>query len=161
MDDNGKYIRLFGTLFFTFIGFIVALFLIMFGLRVLFGVLNYIPWFSATFTMLIVCVPAVLFITVYLIYFKQTKTHFSAPVRYFSYSVFTVAIAFWLYFWVLDFIIFFKMHYNGISEYNCYNLAFLSVNVFAIFFVGIVQALKAKKEVNWMDRERKWENNLP
>ena len=161
MEDNGKYLRLFGTLFFTFIGFIVALFLIMFGLKVLFGVLNYIPWFSAMFTLLIVCVPSVLFITVYLIYFKQTKTHFSSAVRYFSYSVFTIAIASWLYFWVLDFIIFFKMHYNGISEYNCYNLAFLSANVFAIFFVGIVQALKAKKEVSWMDRERKWENNQP
>ena len=161
MDDNGKYIRLFGTLFFTFIGFILTLFLIMFGLKVLFGVLNTIPWFSAMFTLLIVCVPAVLFITVYLIYFKQTKTHFSAAVRYFSYAVFTIAITSWLYFWVLDFIIFFKMHYNGISEYNCYNLAFLSANVFAIFFVGIVQALKAKKEVNWMDRERTWENDQP
>lgn len=157
MNDNGKYLRLFGTLFFTFIGFIVALVLIMLGLRLLFGVLNYIPWFSVMFTLSIVCMPAVLFLTVYGIYFKQTKGHFSAAVRYFSYTVFTIAVAAWLYFWVQDFIIFFTHHYNGISEYNCYNLAFLSANIFAIFFVGIVQALKAKKEIPWMERERDWE----
>ena len=56
-----------------------------------------------------------------------------------------------------DLMIFFKHHYNGISEYNCYNLAFLSANIFVIFFVGIVQALSTKKEVEWMERERDWE----
>ena len=161
MEDNGKYLRLFGTLFFVFIGFISTLFIVMYGLKIMFGVLDAIPWFSAMFTLFVICVPAVLFITVYFIYFIQTKTHFSKAVRFFSYAVFTLAIASWLYYWVLDFIIFFTKHYNSIAEYNCYNLAFLSANVFAIFFVGIVQALKAKKEVNWMDRERKWENEQP
>ena len=157
MEDNGKLFRLFATLFFAFVGFIIILALIMISLRLIFGVLDYMPWFSVLFTLFIVCVPAILFLTVYLIYFKQTRRHFSKPVRIFSYMVFVVAIAAWLYFWVQDIIIFFKYHYNGISEYNCYNLAFLSANIFAIFFVGIVQALKAKKEIPWMDRERKWE----
>lgn len=157
MEDNGKLFRLFGTLFFTFLGFLLALFLIMVGLRLIFGVLDYMPWFSVMFTLFVVCVPAVLFLTVYFIYFKQTGGHFSKSVRVFSYIVFTVAVAAWLYFWAKDLIIFFKYHYNGISEYNCYNLAFLSANIFAIFFVGIVQALKAKKEIPWMERERDWE----
>ncbi len=157
MEDNGKLFRLFGTLFFTFLGFLLAVFLIMVGLRLIFGVLDYLPWFSVMFTLFVVCVPAVLFLTVYYIYFKQTAGHFSKPVRIFSYTVFTIAVAVWLYFWAQDLIIFFKYHYNGISEYNCYNLAFLSANIFAIFFVGIVQALKAKKEIPWMERERDWE----
>ena len=161
MDDNGKYLRLFGTLFFTFIGVIVSLLLIMLGLRLLFGILDYIPWFSLMFTLFVVCVPAILFITVYVIYIKHTKAHPSTPVKVFSYTVFTAALAAWLFFWVKDIMVFFKHYYNGISEYNCYNLAFLSANVFAIFFVGIVQALTVKKEVNWMDRERKWENENP
>ena len=123
MEDNGKYLRLFGTLFFVFIGFIATLFIVMYGLKLMFGVLDAIPWFSAMFTLFVICVPAVLFLTVYFIYFKQTKTHFSKAVRFFSYAVFTLACASWLYNWVLDFIIFFTKHYNSIAEYNCYNLA--------------------------------------
>ncbi len=154
MDENGKYLRLFATIFFTFIGFVVALLLVMLGLRLLFGILDYIPWFSLMFTLFIICVPAVLFITVYLIYFKHTKGHPSAAVRKFSYVLFTIAIGFWVFFWIKDLIIFFKHHTNGIDAYNIYNLAFLSANVGLIFFIGIVQALTTNKEVDWMERNK-------
>jgi hypothetical protein len=157
MTDTDKYIRLFGTIFFTFVGFIVALGLLILGLRTLFGVLDYMPWFSVMFTLFIICVPAVLFITVYFIYIKHTKPHPSKAAKIFSYIIFTIALAAWFYFWVLDIIIFFKQHYTSIAEYHCYNLAFLSANVFTIFFVGIVQALSTKKEVDWMEKSRRRE----
>jgi amino acid transporter len=157
MNDGDKYVRLFGTILFTFIGFIVALALLILGLRFIFGVLDYMPWFSVLFTLLIVCVPAVLFITVYIIYIKHTKPHSSKAAKVFSYIVFAIALAAWLYYWVQDFIIFFKHHYNSIAEYNCYNLAFLSANVGLIFLVGIVQALSTKKEVDWMEKSRQRE----
>jgi hypothetical protein len=157
MTDTDKYIRLFGTIFFTFVGFIVALGLLILGLRTLFGVLDYMPWFSVMFTLFIICVPAVLFITVYFIYIKHTKPHPSKAAKIFSYIIFTIALAAWFYFWVLDIIIFFKHHYTSIVEYHCYNLAFLAANVFIIFLVGIVQALSTKKEVGWMEKSRQRE----
>jgi hypothetical protein len=157
MTDTDKYIRLFSTLFFTFVGFIAALGLLILGLRTIFGVLDYMPWFSVMFTLFIICVPAVLFITVYIIYIKHSKPHPSKAAKVFSYTIFTIALAAWLYFWVLDIIIFFKHHYTSIGEYHCYNLAFLSANVFVIFLVGIVQALSTKKEVDWMEKNRQRE----
>ncbi len=157
MTDTDKYIRLFGSIFFMFCGFILALGLLILGLRTIFGVLDYMPWFSVMFTLFIICVPAVLFITVYIIYIKHTKPHTSKPAKVFSYIIFTIALAAWFYFWILDFIIFFKQHYTSIDKYHCYNLAFLSANVFTIFLVGIVQALSTKKEIGWMEKSRQRE----
>jgi hypothetical protein len=149
MTDTDKYIRLFGTIFFTFVGFIVALGLLILGLRTIFGVLDYMPWFSIMFTLFIICVPAVLFITVYIIYVKHTKPHPSKAVKIFSHSIFIIALGAWLYFWI--------HHYASIGEYHCYNLAFLAANVFIIFLVGIIQALSTKKEVDWMEKSRQRE----
>jgi hypothetical protein len=157
MTDTDKYIRLFGIILLTFVSFIIALGLVIVSLRSIFGMLDYMPWFSVLFTLIIICTPAVLFITVYLIYVKHTKPHPSKAAKIFSYFIFAVALGAWLYFWVLDFIIFFKHHYNNIDAYHCYNLAFLSANVFFIFLVGIVQALSTKKEADWMEKVKQRE----
>ncbi|MEQ1554153.1 MAG: hypothetical protein ABL929_08245 [Ferruginibacter sp.] len=152
MDRYAKFIQLFGSIFLAFVGFFVVLALIILGLRYMFGVLDYLPWFSVMFTLFIICVPALLFITVYFIYFKLTKSHPSRVVQYFSYAMFSIALAAWAYFWIADFVIFFKKHYNSIGQYNCFNLAFLAANVGLIFFIGIVQALTTNKEKDWMER---------
>lgn len=155
MDDNGKYLRLFGTLFFTFLGFIAALILLMLGLRFFFGMLSYLPGSVHIFMLLIICVPAALFISVYLIYFKRTRYHPSAPARIFSYIIFVTALAAWIFFFVRDLIIFFTHFYTTVGEYMSYDLAFLAANVFLIFLAGIIQALTSEKEVDWMERGKK------
>jgi chromate transport protein ChrA len=160
MTDTDKYIKLLGTIILTFVGFIIALALVILGLRYIFGLLDFMPWFSVMFTLIIICVPALLFITVYLIYVRHTKPHPSKAAKIFSYIIFSIALAAWLYFWVLDFIIFFKHHYNNIEAYHCYNLAFLAANVFFIFLVGIVQALSTNKEIGWMEKNKQREDTL-
>lgn len=154
MEENGKYLRLFGTMFFMFIGFILAIILILVGLKFFFGLLSYIPGVVHLFTLFIICVPAVLFISVYLIFFKRTATHPSRPARIFSYILFTLALAAWAFFFVSDLIIFFRHLYTTVGEYMSYNLIFLAANVFLIFLVGIIQALTVKKEPDWLDRKR-------
>jgi hypothetical protein len=154
MKEDGKYIRLFGTIFFSFLGFIAAFALLMVALKYTFRMLDHIPWFSLLFTLFIVCVPAVLFITVFLIYIQHTKPHPSKAVRIFSYLIFSIALAAWAYFWVLDIILFFKYHYNSIGEYHSFNLAFLAGNVATLFFIGIVQALNTKTELGWMEKSK-------
>ena len=153
-DRHGNYIRLFGTLFFTFIGFIIAVMLVLLGLRGLFGLLSFIPGLVNIFTLFIISVPAALFISVYIIYIRRTASHPSPPVRIISYILFAAALIAWVYFFITDLVIYFKHYYTAVAEYMSYDLIFLVTNVFSIFFVGIIQALTAKKEVDWFDRKR-------
>jgi hypothetical protein len=153
-DQHGKYIRLFGTLFFTFIGFIVALILLLLGLRLVFGVLSYIPWLANIFTLFILCVPAALFISVFIIYFFRSKTHPSLPARIFSYIIFAAALASWGYTWVSDLITFFTHYYMAVGEYMSYNMLFLAANVLSLFFVAMIQGLSTKKEPDWMEKHK-------
>ena len=153
MDDQfGKYLRLFGTLFFTFIGFIVAFILLMLGIRLFFGVLSYIPWLSYLYMILILMFPTALFTSVYIIYFKRTGVHPLKTVRVLSYIIFSTALLFWGFFFVSDLVLFFRRFYGTIDRYGTYNLLFLSCNVGAIFLVGIIQALSQQKERDWMEK---------
>jgi hypothetical protein len=154
MEENGKYLRLLGRIGLVFVIFIAALFAIMYGLRFLFGVLDFMPWFSMMFALFIICVPAAIFITVYILYYFHTKGHHSKSVRIFSNTIFALVLLAWAYFWVYDFTIFIKHQYRDIAHYNTYNIAFLAANVGLIFFIGIVQALSSKKEVDWMERSK-------
>ncbi len=154
MQDNGKYLRLFGTMFFMFIGFLAAIIIILFVLKFFFGLLSYIPGIVHLFTLFIICVPASLFVSVYLIYIKRTKSHPSASAKVFSYIIFSIALCAWAYFFVTDIIIFFRHFYTTVGEYMSYDLFFLSANVFLMFLVGIIQALTVQKEPDWLDRQR-------
>lgn len=158
-DQHGKYIRLFGTLFFTFIGFIIAVILLLLGIRLLFGVLSYIPWLSNIFTLFIICVPAALFISVFLLYFYRTKSHPSAPARIISYIFFTAALAAWLYVLLVDVILFFKSYYVAIGEYMSYDMLFLTSNVILLVITAMIQGLTLKKEEDWMEKHKVSENN--
>ncbi len=155
MDDTfGKYIRLFGTIFFTFIGFIIAFILLMLGIRLFFGILSYIPWLTYLYMILILIFPTALFVTAYLIYFRRTRMHPSRIVKIVSYTLFIVAIGFWLVFFIMDIKLFFKYFYATIDRYQTYNLLFLASNVGCIFFVGVLQALSTDKEQDWMEKRR-------
>jgi hypothetical protein len=154
MEENGKYLRLIGRIGLLFITFFVALFILIYTLRFLFGVLDFVPWFSLLFALFIICVPVAIFLTVYYIFYHHTKGHVSKATRIFSYVVFAVMSAMWLYFIVLDFGIFYKYQHRDIAHYNTYNIAFLAGNVGVIFFIGMIQALTTQKEVDWMDRKK-------
>ena len=153
MDDQfGKYIRLFGTLFFTLIGFIVSLLLLMLGLRLFFGLLSYIPWFTYIYMIFIIMVPSALFISVFIVYMRRTAFHPSRIIRYISYSLFSIALLAWGVCLFLDLKTFFTYAYVEIGKYNSYNMIFLASNVACIFLVGIMQAFTTAKEKDWMER---------
>ncbi|MFT3908224.1 MAG: hypothetical protein QM737_02265 [Ferruginibacter sp.] len=153
MDDTfGKYLRLFGTLFFTFIGFVTALVLLLVGLKFFFGLVDQMSFVVYLYMVLILMFPACLFISVYIIYFRRTKKHPSKPVRIISYIIFIVALGCWVYFFIKDLLLFFKYFYRNIDQYNTYNLLFLFLNVACIFLVGIIQALSTEKEKDWRER---------
>ena len=153
-DQFAKYLRLFGTLFLTLFGFIVAVIVVLLSLRFMFGLLSYIPWFTYVYMILILFVPAALFISVFISYFIRTRYHPSAAIRAVSYFVFSAALLTWATCFIWDMISFFKHVYTDIGKYYTYNLLLLSASVGLIFFVGIIQAFSRPEEKDWMAKHR-------
>lgn len=155
MEDHfGKYLRLFGSIFFLVIGFIVAIILLLLGFRLLFGLLSYVPWFTYVYMIFIILVPSGLFIPAYVVYLKRTVSHPNKQVRWISNIIFSGMIAAWSVFLVLDMIIFFKHAYPAIGMYNSYDMVFLTANVACFFLIGLMQAFTTAKEKDWMERSR-------
>ena len=154
MEDRfGKYLRLFGSIFFSVIGFILAFVLLLLGIRFLFGLTTYMPWFTYAYLCFIILVPSVLFITVYIIYFKRTVTHPNKAARWISYFIFSAALICWVLTLVFDTGIFYKHAYTSIGMYHSYDMIFLIANIVCIFFVGVMQAFTTAKEKDWMERK--------
>lgn len=152
MKQEGKSIRLFGYIFFSVIGFIIALLLFFLLIRLFFGLLSYIPLFNYLYVLFIISVPAALFTTVFLIFFRRTKWHPRKSIRVVSYLLFSILLVAWVVCFCLDMVTFFKEGRSDIEYYNSYDTLFLSVNVTAIFLAGVLQAFTTEKEPDWMDK---------
>lgn len=158
MEDRfSKYFHLSFNLFFTLLGFILSLVLLMLGLKFVFGILDKIPWFVFMYMMFIIMIPAALFITIFIIYFKRTSGHPFVVVRRISHFFFTVALLFWGAAFIWDMIEFFKKGSREISSYYSYNIFLLAASVAVIFLVGILQAFTTAKEKDWMEKRKEQE----
>lgn len=153
-DTLSKYLRLLGNILLTFIVFLISLSALLLILKLVFGLLDNISWFSYLYTILILLVPAMLFTSVYFVFYKRTKFHPSKPVRGFSYFIFILAMLSWLIFLVMDIKTYSFRQYSDIGKYNSYDTIYLTANVTLIFLVGIIQALTTAKEKDWMEKYR-------
>lgn len=151
-NQQGRFLRLFGNILFSVIGFILAVALIMLALRLISSGFDAIPWFTYFYMCLIILIPPTLFGTVYIIFFRKTKFHPSKAVRLVSYCLFLTGIIFWGIVLTIDFKEFFKNNYPDIDRYYAYNLLILFINVAVIFFTGVLQALTTAKEKDWMEK---------
>jgi hypothetical protein len=158
-DKYTKYFQLSLRLFFAFLGFIIAAILILLGLKFLFGMLDKIPWFVFMYMLCIIIVPATLFISIFIVYFKRTARHPSVVVRGISYSIFAIALLSWAACFVLDIIVFFKKGSRDIGNYYSYNIFLLAASVVIIFLVGVLQALSTKKEKDWLEKREERESH--
>lgn len=95
-----------------------------------------------------------LFSTVCVIFFKRTTSHPVMWVRVFSKILFVAAIIVSAIVLVLDIITFFSKFDIDISAYHCFSLSYTASNVAGLFLIAIIQAFTAKKEIDWMDRQR-------
>ncbi len=154
MNDDarlGKFIRLFGNIFFTFIGFLLVVGLLFIGLKYFFGFLDNFKITESIFTLGIIMIPGLFFIPVFLYYFKRTIRLPKGGAKVFSYLVFVVVIGAWLYSLVTDVYTYFQTHYNEIAKYFSYSILMLGGSIALLFIVGIVQALAAPDEKDWID----------
>jgi hypothetical protein len=151
-NPNGSIPELMGRVVLLLIGFILSIVLLMVGLKYLFMGLDQFSFFQNFYLLTMVMLPAVFFITVFVIFFLRTTQHVSTPVRYLSYAVFSVSVLGWLYFLISDVALFFGKGYTEISKYQSFSLLFLSSSIGTIFFIGVIQALTTGKETDWMDK---------
>ena len=149
-----KYLQLSNRLIIILVSFVASLLLLLLGLRLAFGLLDSIPWFVYLFTLFIIMVPTILFITVFIIYFSRTKQHPSVAIRYLSWTLIVMALIVWCYFLVTDMITFFKTASQHIGSYHSYSVVFLAGSVALVFIVGIIQALSMEKEKDWMEKRQ-------
>ena len=152
MKDDGKIIRLTGYLLFSVIGFLLSIVVLFLLIRLFFGLLSYIPWITYTYTIFIISVPASVFISVFLIYFRRTASHPKTSIRLISYGIFLLFLATWICVYIVDMIAFFRNEKSEIEYYFSYNTLFLTCNVVIIFFTGVIQAFTQPKEPDWMDK---------
>ncbi len=149
-----KYIQLGINLFLTLLAFVFVLILLLLGFKYLFQILDAIPWFVMLYVLLIISVPALLFLTVFIIFFKRTLRHPSAAARYVSYFIFSVALLCWGLAYGFDLYTFFKTGSRNIGDYYSYNIFLLVGSVALIFLVGILQAFTTAKEIDWVEKRR-------
>lgn len=158
MDDNSrgaKYIRLFGTIFFSIIGILIALVLLILAVRFIFGLLSYLPFSQYIYLVSIILVPGILFTSVCVYYFKRTTTYPVAFPKYLSMTLFCGMIVCWLVCMVRDMITFHNHGYTEIGKYWSFSLWMLAGSVGLIFFIGIMQALGLPGEEDWLAKNKK------
>lgn len=151
-NDPGKYIKLFGLIMVTFFSFILALVILFLFMKFVFGLLPYVSWLVYAYMVIIIAVPATLFITIFSIYFARTKKFNPKYLRYIFLSIFTALIITWVGVFIYDILNFIKFEKTDIKDYLCFNMYLLTLNVVVIFLIGIIQALSAPKQEEWHDK---------
>lgn len=152
MNQNArgaKYIRLFGTIFFSFIGFLLLLALLIIVVRLFFGMLDYIPFTQYLYMMLIIIFPAAFFLTLSLYYWKRTRTFPVKWAKNLSIIFFISLIVAWTIALIVDSATYFKFGYGSIDKYWSYSLVYLASSVGLIFFIGGLQAATMPEEDDW------------
>jgi hypothetical protein len=106
------------------------------------------------FEMLIVSIPAAIFTTAYVIFFKRTKQHPSNIVRIISRILFASGFCCCCVFLVLDMILFFTRQSYDVTNYRSFSTIFLAGNIGGLFLIAIMQAFTTQKEKDWLEKRR-------
>ncbi|MBL0144510.1 MAG: hypothetical protein IPP48_00765 [Chitinophagaceae bacterium] len=152
-DKFVKFSKLYIYIFLSVLAFIVSIGLLM---AVLYGFSKMVSSHpvDVAFELIVIALPAVIFSTAYIIFFKRTKFHPSIPVKYISYALFILALAYCAVALVWSIRDYFMLKSSSITEYHTFALLFLAGNVGLLFLIAIIQALTTEKEVDWRERKR-------
>ena len=94
MDDKFlKYSKLYGYIFFALFAFVIAVALLIATFYGFSKILSSRP-VDVAFELIVIAIPAIVFSTAYIIFFKRTKSHPNKVVKYISYVLFIAALAY-------------------------------------------------------------------
>lgn len=149
-EKVGRYIRLFGNIFFSFVFFLLFLVAIFFIIKFAFGFLDSFSFTEIFFRSVMILAPGIFFISVVLYYWKRTKKVISPAAKYISMAIFVVILCAWAYSMVNDMITFSKHGYDDIKRYFSFSLTMLAGSIGLILFIGVMQALAEPEEEDWL-----------
>ncbi len=154
MEDRFiKYSKLYVLIFLMFLAVPVLLGLII---AAFYGISRLVSSSVADliFGLAVITLAPALFSAVYVIFFKRTKRHPVAAIKWISWILFTAGIIISVGVLIMDMISFFNKFKIDISSYYSFSLVYMAGNVAMLFLIAIIQAFTTKKEVDWMDRSR-------
>lgn len=154
MYQRDKHFKLFLSLLGTMLGFLAVLVILFFFMRLVFGVLNYVPWLTYIFVVGILSAPFAVFASAWLIFLRRSFHHPVQWVRIVSYIIMPFMLLLWCIFYIYDLVVFFRTGTTVIMKYMSWEMVFLASNVALIFIMGIIQALSMPAEKDWMEKAR-------
>lgn len=164
MEDNlSKFLKIAGLVLLSLLIFLIAVALLVVGLRFIFGLFGHMPWVVLFYKMVILVLPAALFINVYIYFFRITKRHSSRSARNISFFVFAVAVLTLILAYGYDLRSFITLSGRDTSagstvrNYLSYHTVFLSAHVLCLILIGVLQALAAPAEKDWLEKAREKE----
>ena len=154
MDDKFlKYSKLYGYIFFVLFAFVIGVALLIATFYGFSKILSSRP-VDVAFELIVIAIPAIVFSTAYIIFFKRTKSHPNKVVKYISYLLFIAALTYCSIGLIWTIKDYFTLKSSSIVDYHTFKLVFLAGNVALLFIIAIMQALSTEKEVDWMERKK-------
>jgi hypothetical protein len=157
MEDRfAKYSKLYFLIFLLFLSIPVIFGSVM---ALLYGVSKLVSSkpVDILFELVVISIPSAVFATVYYIFIKRTKKHPSVIVKTISQVCFIIGFCYCVIVLALCIIEYFKLGIHDITNYKSFDLIFLASNIGLLFFISILQAFTAKKEINWMEKRKQKE----
>ena len=152
-DKFVRYSKLYILVFLMFLAIPVTIALII-GFFYGFSKLISSAPVDVIFEMLIVSIPAAIFTSAYVIFFKRTKQHPSPVVRIVSRILFVTGFCWCCVFLVMDMISFFNKQSYDVTDYRSFSTIFLAGNIAGLFLIAIMQAFTTQKEKDWLEKHR-------
>jgi hypothetical protein len=159
-EKIGRYIRLFGNIFFSFVCLLLSLVAIFFLIKYLFGFLDSFSFTEVFFRSVMILAPGIFFLAVVTYYWKRTRKISSTITKYVSFVIFAVMFVAWIYAMISDMMIFSKHGYDDIKRYFSFSLTMIVGSIGLIFLVGMIQALAEPEEEDWLDAIEKKERKF-
>jgi hypothetical protein len=152
-DKFTRYTKLYILIFLMFlsipvlIGLLIALF---------YGVSKIVSSgpVDIAFEILVISIPAAIFSSAYIIFFKRTRLHPKAAVRIISMLLFVAGLICCLVLLVMDIHTYFTTRGVNITDFRSFNVFFLSGNIGGLFLVAIMQAFTTQKEKDWLEKRK-------
>lgn len=105
------------------------------------------------YELLIISLPATIFSTAYIIFYKRTKTHPVSTVRIISRIFFAIGLLISFFFLVLDIKKYLTIGGHDINGFLSFSIPFLAGNIGGLFLIALMQAFTTQKEKDWLERQ--------
>lgn len=152
-EAGEKYIKLSGLILLVLISMFILIFGLIYGLRFFAGLFDKVSISVYAFTLFVVLVPAIIFVTIEVFAFRRMRRAPKKTANVIAKIILLLLMIGWAYPLWIDINLFFSRYQTTISYYMSYNVPWLAANLFGIYLTAILQALALPKRKEWWEGE--------